>query len=274
MFAEARNLWIRQGGVDMPQAVAARKSLLDVLIKENKFAAAANELDQILTPKYIQETSDCDLLNLRLDLMARRGLWDRALSDAYLVIQKQPDEHYNYHKLVALLVMNKDHAEYRKLCQTIFSKFSETGDAYIAERMAQDCLLLPDSGVSLEKLDEMADYAVRPEHDGISLPFSEVCKALASYRLRHFSEATFWAERATHSDLIDAQAKAFAILALVDARQGHLNEAREMLKNGNALAPPLAENKHADLPGESWVGWVFARVTLDEATALIGSPPP
>jgi tetratricopeptide (TPR) repeat protein len=125
--------------------------------------------------------------------------------------------------------------------------------------------------VPLDKLNEMADFAVRPEQDGISLPFSELCKALACYRLGRFAEATSWADKATHSDLIHARAKAFAILAMVEARQGHLDEAKEMLEKGNALAPPLVKNEHADLPGESWVGWVFARVTLDEATALIGS---
>jgi hypothetical protein len=211
------------------------------------------------------------LSNLRLDLMARRGLWAQALPDAYLLIQIQPDEHFNYHKLAALLVMNKNYVEYRKLCLTILRKYSETGDAYVAERMAQDCLLLPDSGVPVPKLNAMADFAVRPEQDGISLPFSEVCKALACYRLGRFAEATSWADKATHSDLIHARAKAFAILAMVEARQGHLAEAKKMLEQGNVLVAPPAKIEHADFPGESWVGWVFARVTLDEAAVLIAS---
>jgi tetratricopeptide (TPR) repeat protein len=208
---------------------------------------------------------------MRLDLMARRGHWSQALPDAYLLIQIQPDEHFNYHKLAVLLVLDGKHVEYQKLCQTIMNKYSETGDAYVAERMAQDCLLLPESGVSLEKLNEMADFAVRPEQDGISLPFSEVCKALACYRLKQFAEATSWADKATHSNLFQAQAKAFAILAMVDAGQEHWDKAKEMLNKGNALAPPLSKNENADQPGESWVGWAFARVSLDEASAMIGS---
>jgi tetratricopeptide (TPR) repeat protein len=271
MFVQALNPDLKQGEPNLPQALSARRNLLQVLIAEKKFDAAVDQLNLILTPNYIKETSDYDLLNLRLDLMARRGLWAQALPDAYLLIQKQPDEHFNYHKLAALLVMNKNYVEYRKLCQTILSKYSETEDAYVEERMAQDCLLLPDSGVSLEKLDEMAVFAVRPEQDGISLPFSEACKAMACYRLGRFAEAISWADKAARSDLIQARAKAFAILAMVAARQGHLDEAKEMLEKGNALAPPLVKNEHADLPGESWVGWVFARVTLDEATALIGA---
>jgi eukaryotic-like serine/threonine-protein kinase len=271
MFVQALNPGLKQGEPNPPQLLSARKSLLQVLIAEKKFDAAVDQLNLILTSKYINEASDFDLLNLRLDLMARRGRWAQALPDAYLLIQIQPDEHFNYHKLAALLVMNKNYVEYRKLCQTILSKYSETEDAYVAERMAQDCLLRPDSGVSLVKLNEMADFAVRPEQDGISLPFSEVCKALACYRLRRFAEATSWADKATHSDLIHARAKAYAILAMVEANQGHLDKAKEMVEKGNALAPPLAKNENADLPGESWVGWVFARASLDEATTLIGS---
>ncbi|HWY31873.1 MAG TPA: hypothetical protein VNX46_14025 [Candidatus Acidoferrum sp.] len=201
----------------------------------------------------------------------KRGHWSQALPDAWLLIQKQPDEHFNYHKLAALLVLDGKYAEYQKLCQIIMNKYSGTGDAYVAERMAQDCLLLPDSGVSFEKLNEMADFAVRPEQDGISLPFSEVCKALACYRLKLFAEATSWADRATHSNLIQAQAKAFAILAMVNASQEHWDKAKEMLDKGNALAPPLTKSENADQPGESWLGWAFARVSLDEASALIGS---
>jgi hypothetical protein len=117
----------------------------------------------------------------------------------------------------------------------------------------------------------MADFAVRPEQDGMSLPFSEVCKALACYRLKHFAEATSWADRATHGNLIQAQAKAFAILAMVYAGQEHWDKAKEMLDKGNALAPPLTKSENADQPGESWLGWAFARVSLDEASALIGS---
>ncbi len=269
IFDEALN--VNLGDPNLPKVVSARRSLLNVLIAEKKFDSAIDQLNLILTPQYIKETSDYDLLNMRLDLMARRGRWAQALPDAYLLIQIQPDEHFNYHKLAALLILDRKYAEYQKLCQIIMNKYSETGDAYVAERMAQDCLLLPDSGVSLEKLNEMADFAVRPEQDGISLPFSEVCKALACYRLKRFAEATSWADRATHNDLIQAQAKAFAILALVNASQGQLDKAKEMLDKGNALAPPLTKNENADQPGESWLGWAFARVSLDEASALIGS---
>jgi serine/threonine protein kinase len=270
-FEEALNLNLKPGGSNLPQVLSTRRNLLQVLIAEKKFDSAIDQLDLILTPQYVKETSNYDFLNMRLDLMARRGRWAQALPDAYLLIQIQPDEHFNYHKLAGLLVMNKNYVEYRKLCQIIMNKYSETGDAYVAERMAQDCLLVPDSGVPLEKLNEMADFAVTPEQDGISLPFSEVCKALACYRLGRFAETTSWADKATHSDLIQAQAKAFAILAMVNARQGHLDEAKEMLEKGNALAPPLANNENADQPGESWLGWAFARISLDEASALIGS---
>jgi hypothetical protein len=89
--------------------------------------------------------------------------------------------------------------------------------------------------------------------------------------LKRFAEATSWADRATHSNLGQAQAKAFAIFALVNASQEHWDKAKEMLDKGNALAPPFTKNENTDQPGESWLGWAFARVSLDEASALIGS---
>jgi hypothetical protein len=46
--------------------------------------------------------------------------------------------------------------------------------------------------------------------------------------------------------------------------------ARAMLAKGDALAPSMPGHGGVDL-GDSWVAWLFARISLDEATALIQS---
>ncbi len=66
---------------------------------------------------------------------------------------------------------------------------------YVAERVAQDCLLLPHSGADLALVDKLADAAVTLGSSEASLPYFQVCKAMSNYRLGRFPEAIEWAER-------------------------------------------------------------------------------
>lgn len=52
---------------------------------------------------------------------------------------------------------------------------------------------------------------------------------------------------------------------------GQKKAAQAALLKGDALAPRISpETGPVDL-GESWVAWVMARISLDEATALINA---
>ena len=42
-----------------------------------------------------------------------------------------------------------------------------------------------------------------------------------------------------------------------------------MLAAGNSLVPDMMPERIANDAGNAWRAWLFARVTLDEATALI-----
>ena len=50
---------------------------------------------------------------------------------------------------------------------------------------------------------------------------------------------------------------------------GEKDQAREMLAKGDSLAPRLMPASIAEDPGNAWLAWLFARIQLDEATALI-----
>jgi hypothetical protein len=91
---------------------------------------------------------------------------------------------------------------------------------------------------------------------------------MSHYRLGNFSEAIAWSVKAAKSSTGFAQAKAYAILAMAHWKLGQRNEALMALGKGDALAPGLSPEKGTDL-GESWVAWIMARVSLNEATKLI-----
>jgi len=105
------------------------------------------------------------------------------------------------------------------------------------------------------------------------MPYFEVSKALSEYRQGHFADAVVWAQKAIkRSDVLYLRAHAYAVLAMAHWRLGEKVTGQEMLAKGNALAPIIYPVHEAENKADAWSGWIFARISLDEATALIESP--
>lgn len=267
---EALSLSRKKGDED-PEALADREKLVRVLINEEKYDEAEELLNQALTPAFLMQPASANLLVQRVNLNGRRGRWQEATADAALALENEPTDHYRYHTLAGLLVMTRNRPAYEELCKRLLAKFPNPTNPYVAERIVQDCLLLPNSGVNLESIDNLADAAVTLGKGQTSLPYFQACKAMSSYRLGRFREAVDWAQKAINGPTAEAQAKAkaFAVLAMADWKLGEQSKARSALAEGDALAPELLpENNSADL-GESWVAWLIARISLDEATKLM-----
>jgi tetratricopeptide (TPR) repeat protein len=217
------------------------------------------------------QPSSANLLVQRVNVMGRRGRWQEAAADAALALENQLTEHYRYHTLAALLAMTQDRPAYEEVCKKLVTKFADSTNPFVAERIAQDCLLLPQSGADLALMDKLADKAVTAGSGDSALPYFQACKAMSNYRLGNFSEAIAWGEKAAKSSVDFAQAKAYAVLAMARWQLGQRDEARAALAKGDALAPGILSEKGAEDLGESWVAWLMARISIDEATRLIQS---
>jgi serine/threonine protein kinase len=278
-FAEAETAyrkavagWRGFGQTDIPQATAAFQSLTSILVAQKKLGEAEQVLNQELTPEFVRQPSSADLLAMRMNLLGRQGRWQEATADNALLLRYQPTEHYHYHTMAGLLAITQDRPPYEKLCQIILTKFGDTTNPFIAERMSKDCLLLPDSGADLKRVDELADRAVAAGagDDSVEgMPWFVTAKAFSNYRQGHFSEAINWAEKSHDSSQPFAVAQADAVLALAFWQLGEKDKARTMLAEGNKLAPGISPNQDPIDLADSWVAWLFARVPLDEATKLI-----
>ena len=145
----------------------------------------------------------------------------------------------------------------------------QSTNPFIAERVAEDCLLLPDSRADLDLTDKLADMAMTTGSGTDGLPYFQACKAMSLYRRRRFSEAITWSERAASSSAAFAQAKGYAVLAMARWQLGQHDEAHSALTKGDALAPLILFQKDAEDLGGSWVAWLMARISLDEAAALM-----
>src|SRR6266481_3902494 len=91
-------------------------------------------------------------------------------------------DRFRYHTLAALLAITRDRPAYETFCRKILATFTNTTDPYIDERIAKDCLLLPDSGVDLEFVDNLADKSVSLGSNYPDAPYFQVAKAMSAYR--------------------------------------------------------------------------------------------
>jgi eukaryotic-like serine/threonine-protein kinase len=266
---KALALWRGKVGKKDPQTFWEVGELARDLAAQRRFEEAAQILDETLTPEIIRQPAAAELLAAQVDLLGRQGQWQKAAGEAGALLDLQPNDHYRYHTLAGLLAMTHNRPAYEQLCQKIMAKFGNTSNAYIAERMADDCLLLANSGADLRVVDELAKTAIRLGADDNAMAYFQACEALSSYRLGHWEEAVACGERLPKNSPVFAHAKADAVLAMADWSLGRKDEARAMLGQGDALAPQtLPGQTNVDL-GDSWVAWLFARISLDEASALV-----
>jgi Flp pilus assembly protein TadD len=237
---------------------------------EKEFSETEKVLAEALTTSAIQQPSNRNLLIRRLELMGRQGRWQEAVATASLIVEFQPTDEFHYNVLAELLATTQNRPAYEILCGKILATFTNTSDPYIDERIAKDCLFLPDSGADLKSVDKLADKSVSLGSSCTNaLPYFQVAKALSAYRLGRFAEAIEWAEKTLKSPMVYPNAHACAVLAMADWQLGKKDEARAMLAKGDVLAPRIATGKGTVDLGDLWVAWLEARISLDEAGQFI-----
>ncbi len=264
----------KRDGPENTQTIAEVEAFVRALREQKKLQEAEQILREALTPALVSKPASVKLLFQRADLLGRQGRWEAAAADAARCIEYQPAEHYHYHMLAPLLVVTGNRPAYDQLCRKILAAFSDTTNPYWAQRMAIDCVLVPNSNVDLQLVDKLAEIAVtRGSGEASALPYFQVCKAMSSYRLGRYAEAQLWAEKALNSRPAYASAHACAVLSMTHWQLGHREEARTMLAKGDALAPAITPERGSESLDASWVAWLIARIGLDEATTLMQSQP-
>jgi tetratricopeptide (TPR) repeat protein len=210
------------------------------------------------------------LLALKAGIEARRGQWKEAATDAARSLEYEPLASGRYAMVAALYLKTQNHSEYEQFCKKLFLEFRDTRDMFFADQVAKACLFLPASEVDLNAVGRLADTAVTlGAGDEGAMPFFATCKGLSEYRLGHFAKAAEWAQRSLNSSRKEAHPHAYGILALADWQLGKKEDAQAMLAAGETLAPRVMPARVAEDPGTAWLVWLFARIQLDEAEALI-----
>jgi serine/threonine protein kinase len=262
----------RMGWPDTPSRWApGLGGLMDVLLRRTNFQAADDLMREVVKPEFAKSTNAIGLTQIRSEFFARRGRWKEAVEDARRVLEFQPTNYLHYHRLLPQLVAAENIVDYRKFSQQMAARFADTKSPVVAEETAKDCLILPDSGVDLQTVSNLALFAVSsrirsPEDQAIF----QYTKGLAEYRQGNSANAVEWLQQSilTTSNIYP-YVEAYAVLAMAQYRLHQTAQATATFARGVELqkkeSPRLEDG---DLTGD-WRAWVRGQVLMKEARALI-----
>jgi WD40 repeat protein/serine/threonine protein kinase len=212
--------------------------------------------------------SGVSFLQSKADGLARRAQWKAAIATTTNLIESDPAGDNSY-RLATLLVVSEDLAGYRRLCPAILAKFKGTTDPYVANRAAKACLILPSSDADLKEVVVWADTSVREGTSLAELPWFQLTKGLAEYRLGHFTNALEWAQKVSLGGNPGHDAEACAVLAMAHYQLQQSDEAHSALAKGvDIIETKLPKADTGDI-GEDWWNWIIAHALMDEAKDLI-----
>jgi tetratricopeptide (TPR) repeat protein len=267
-YMQAQVIRRKLPGSKPPTPEALNYPLINLIAQDNLVDALAL-LNEVLTPAIVSQPEYSDLRTMRAAVRARAGQWTEAAAEAALLLERQPENPYRYHMLAPLLVASTNLQGYLQLCPRIVAHFSGTTNLEVADQMAKDCLILSSSGVNLEPVAAMAEFAVANGKTSGAYPFFQCCKALAEYRQGHFEGAVKWAEQAARNSFPYSQAEAYAILAMAQYQSKQVENPRPALaKCDKVVADRLPKLGGRDLSND-WRDWIIAHALLTEARSLI-----
>jgi serine/threonine protein kinase len=181
------------------------------------------------------------------------------------------------------LIEAGDVAGYERFRQDAVARLAR-GNQPFADRIVKISLLLPGDEKLLKALEPQAGIAARSitnngdaNADVFLAAWRSVSLALMEYRRGNFAQAADWCQQCLNypENIEPRTATARAILAMSCQRLGKTGEARTQLEEARQIVDNKLKNQldQGNPVQGFWFDWVFARILLNEATALIdGSP--
>jgi hypothetical protein len=226
-------------------------------------------LSEFVDPALVSRPDYQSLFQFTSGVLARCRKWNDAAAVAGELRRSDPTNSLFYHMEAPLLVANGGIEEYRRLCTEIVSRFHDTTDPYVADKMAKDCLILPSSGADLEAVAALADRAVSRGSNSPAAPHFKFCKALAEFRLGHFEDAVNWANLALQGPYDYPKANAAAVIAMSQFKLSQMEKARTALAYCDKIIEEKMPKPEQDL-GDDWPDWIIVHALRSEATRLLG----
>ena len=288
--AEHQQMLLRQESDRLRQAAEYRQklsqSLAIVVRSRDKIAEADRLVTGIPTPEPNLEYAD--LYRTLGDWHAVNGRWKPAAERFAVLLQvNQPDDWdvttLDDLRYGPLLLETGDVAGYERFRQSAVAHFAGTTNPVPAERVVKVSLLTPPGADFLAALAPLAATASNSLANTSSLDgwqkslasWRSFSLALMEYRQGNYAGVEQWYQKSLgYESKNDVRAVTFqVVLAMTHYQTGKADQARSEL----AQVRQKIEDKFNRLPLEGgegyWFDWVFARILLREAEALIEKTP-
>ncbi len=213
---------------------------------------------------------DSKLLQLRGDLFAEMGCWDRAAADYGEVIQRWPEQHSIRHRQILSLLVAGNRAGLRRAVSDLLDLFGRTTDPGTAQDVAWYCVLVPGDVVDHEVMIRLAElaspgyYAAQARFRG-SIAFLPNTLGAALYRAGRLEDSIRQLEEGIHLRKGTADPADWAYLAMAHFRAGHRVEAHRWLDRLRNYQPNHQTNTHSRFFWDE----LGIRVLRSEAEAVI-----
>jgi tetratricopeptide (TPR) repeat protein len=225
-----------------------------------------------VTKQLEESPQNAALLRRRADLYVFAGELRAAIDDLRLAARLQPDDIWAPYYLPVLLAQTDQAEEYRRACEEFARRWGNPPAANLEmlERVAKASLFWSESGADWKSVAMYADRAVtRAAADRHwVLPWAQIAKGLAEYRLGNYTAALEWAEKSLASKLTDYSiiVPGNALKAMAQARLGQAAEARDSLTKARLIQGNVPTPLHRIV---AWHDWYMHEFMIREAEAAL-----
>ncbi len=247
--------------------------LVDALKREGKIDEVEQVFHAISANHFDEHPLNADFLNERALFLARHGRWKGAAADCAKLVAMDPTDPSLRYELIPLLAMCGDLEGYRQNCIEVLAIFGGTKVPGVADRMAKICLILPNVGVDLNAVAQLADTAVTEGQNNPNFTWFAFAKALCELRQGHFAGAIDWTQRsiATASDPF-LKTENFLVIAMARFQSKQQYASRMAFAKANEVLDSKVPKEETRDAAVGLTDWLIVQMLFREANTLINGP--
>jgi serine/threonine protein kinase len=280
-LSEQREAGLRQQAEDREKISQAA-----TLLSQEKYDEADQLLGQVKVPPPGVTLNGVSAFRQAGEWLAIQGRWKQA-GDRYSELMAIDDVDnwstvtMDYLSCSVVLAESGDQEQYRRFCQSVIASFIGSTNGIACSRILKTSLLFPQDKKMMASLSPLADVAEKyfeplASHTPVDAKaaWGSIELALWKYRAGDNAAAIKWCQRClTCPDQLPTRiAMGRMILAMANCHLGQTDEARSQLAQGTGLIEAKFKNDldRGDARQGVWWDWVFDRILMREAAALIG----
>jgi serine/threonine protein kinase len=271
---------------ELRQQTEAREkiNLAAVFVSQEKYEQAAKLLDEVKTPPPKPSLDGVSAYRSVGEWLALQRRWGEAAERYSALMEIDKLDKWgpvtlDYQACGVVLVESGEAVRYERFCEATIDSFATIANGDAAGRILKTCLLKPVDKNLMAQLQPMADvaekyYAPMPAENFPD--WAAVHLSLWKYRHGDYDQADEWCRRELNGRVKGSghalEATLRVILALACQQRGQADEARNELAQGRRFVEDKFQQglDRGDEGTGLWYDWVFARILLREADALIG----